>query len=167
MGVIGVPPHANNTHKTQFIDYSILQPLFFGDGNRNDLIQRFGCNPLLGINCVQTGDHIHAFDHFTENSIATVQSSLGSIGDKELATIGVGAGIGNTENTFGVEFQIRDFISIFIPRTTHTQASWVTYLSHKARNHAMEFNIIIETFCCQKNKAVDCQWSFLGVKFDF
>jgi len=74
MGVIGVPPHANNTHKTQFIEIIRSFSHYFSVMVIEMILSSVSAViPCWGSTAFKLVT-IHAFDHFTENSIATIQA---------------------------------------------------------------------------------------------
>jgi len=86
--------------------------------------------------------------------VFTIEKWRGDKGDKELAAISVGTGVGHTQQSWFVVGQITGkFTGIFVAWVASAGARRVTTLDHKTRNDPMENQVVIETLLSEKDRA--------------
>src|SRR5258708_38213910 len=86
----------------------------------------------------------------------TVKVWLRIKGNKELGTIGIGACIGNRQNTGAIVFQTQSdaLVSEFIARPTHACTGGVPTLGHKTGDYPVERGAIVKPITSQEHKVV-------------
>lgn len=101
-------------------------------------------------------DDVLASGHFAKHGMLSIEPRAGDVGDEELRTIGVGAGIGHRENArTGVLQRGMEFIGKFVAWAAGTGAVWASRLNHEVRNDAMELQTIVEALCGEVFKVLD------------
>src|ERR1035437_1968704 len=88
------------------------------------------------------------------------------MGDKELAAVGIGTGVGHRKSTGFVLLAVL-FIGKAVSRPAASSASRITCLDHEVRYHAVESRVVIETFFDKKDKIVDCLGGIGGKDLQF
>ena len=111
-------PRINKKAQTQMVcalssEIEIQKSLCFRNLDRVDLDTR-----RTGASWIAFGDrvdHIYTGDHFAKHGMLAVKVRRGTIGDEELAAIGVGAGIRHRQDARAAVFQGRvEFIGKFV-----------------------------------------------------
>ena len=119
------------------------ESLFFGDRDGLDDIAAEG-GVLLGVAAGDAVDHIHAADHLSENSVATIELIRGAKGDEELTTVGISSGVGHGNHPGLVELQITVFIHKLVTGAAHASAGWIAALGHEAFQHTVKGDTVKE-----------------------
>jgi len=97
------------------------------------------------------GDHgnfvgdVLAFDHFAEDGVLVVEPAGGGNGDKKLAAIGVGSGIGHGKFAgFGMLERRMKFVGEFVAGAAHAGAMRASALNHEIGNDAVEDQAVVK-----------------------
>src|SRR3974390_2511134 len=89
--------------------------------------------------------HILPFHHFAENRVAIVEPRRWSYGDKELAAIRVGTGIGHRQlASLGVLQKRMEFVGEFVAWISGASAARAATLDHELGNDAVKRQPIIK-----------------------
>src|SRR5699024_3516323 len=106
--------------------------------------------------------HIHAFDHFAESSVSAVQMRRSFVHDEELGTCGVrihspchGQNAFRVSQVVGQETILSEFARNGVARAADSGTLRVAALDHKAADHAVEDQAVIESFLNEAYKIVD------------
>ena len=95
-----------------------------------------------------------------------IQMRCGQMGDKELAAIGGGAGIGHCQYAFLIHSQ-RNFVLEFIARAPAAVTLGIAALRHEVGLYPVEGQAIVETACGQIHKIGNRQRGDLLVHHEF
>src|SRR5580704_2862500 len=116
--------------------------------------------------------HLIALDHFAENAVLVVEPGRGGNGDKELAAVGAGAGIGHGEQAVpGMIEVLMKFVGEFVAGAAAAGAFGVAALDHEIRNDAVEDGAIVERLAGlgslgERDEVLYSEWSLVGEKLD-
>ncbi len=90
-------------------------------------------------------DDMHSVDDFAKDGVAVVEPRGGFVGDKELATVGVWAGVGHAQDTGAIVCESgMKLVSEFVSRPTRSHAKRTTALDHKVLDDAVEGEAIVK-----------------------
>ena len=100
-------------------------------------------------------DDILSGSHFPEDGIILGQAAA-VIGqhNKELAAVGIGAGVGHGNRAFGVIQRFRQFIRKSVSRAAGAGAGRVAALNHEAFDHAVKDHAVVETVFRQEHEVI-------------
>ena len=85
-------------------------------------------------------DDVLAFGHRAEDGVLSVKPRGGDVGDKELAAVGPGSGVGHGEDAGFVVLEFRRALVLeAIARAAAAGAGRVAALDHEVRDDAVEF----------------------------
>ncbi len=113
-------------------------------------------------------EYVQTLCHLTEDSVYTVQVWCWTIGNEELAAVGVWTSICHRQHTYFVmlEFKRTGFVAELIAGTARACASWVAALHHEALDDTVEGGAIVESLAGKEDKVVDGYRSLLRKEFD-
>ena len=94
----------------------------------------------------QTFHNIHSFNNLTKHGVSAVELVYRIEGDKELASVRVGAGIGHTHYACFVKQQSVVFVAKFVAWAAQSKTAGVAGLCHKARQDSVEGNVVKPAF---------------------
>src|SRR2546430_17158656 len=84
-------------------------------------------------------DDVHAVDDLAKYRMLSCQPVGRRESNEELATVGVGTGVGHRENAGLIELAPRlEFVGELVAGTTGAVAEWIASLDHEVRDDAVE-----------------------------
>src|SRR5271157_50300 len=90
-------------------------------------------------------DYVVALDHFAKHAVFIVEVRGGGRGDKELAAVGIGSGIGHGEDAgLGVLEIGMELVGEFVAGTAASGAFRVATLNHEIGNDPMENGAVVK-----------------------
>ena len=116
------------------MSFSAVSELAFADG---DLFHFIALGDRI--------DHVLAFGHLAENRMLAVEPWGFDMGDEELRSIGVRAGVGHRENARTIVLQVgMKFVLKLVARTAGAGALRTTGLDHEVFDHAVELQTVVK-----------------------
>jgi hypothetical protein len=98
-------------------------------------------------------DDIHALHNLAKHGVLAVEVRSRAEGDKELAAVGAGTGVGHAERALAVVLEGRHELVLELGavdgRATGTSSGGVTALDHEAWDDAVEDDVVVFAGGCQ------------------
>ncbi len=111
-------------------------------------------------------DDVLTFGDFTEDGVLAVQPRRFDVGDEELRTVGVRAGVGHRENAWSVVLQVGvEFVLELVAGTAGSGTVWAAGLNHEVGDDAMELEPIVEAIAGELLEVADRFRNFVVVQF--
>lgn len=108
-------------------------------------------------------DDVLACGDFAEHGMLSIEPRARDVGDEELGTVGVRAGIGHRENARASVLQRGvEFIGKLVAWAASSCAVWAAGLNHEVRDYAMKLQAIVKAFFGKVFKVLDSLGSLVG-----
>src|SRR5580704_9665444 len=116
--------------------------------------------------------YIIALDHLAEDAVLVVEPRRGGDGDKELAAVGAGAGIGHGEQAvLRMSEVLMEFVAEFVAGAAAASAFGVAALDHEIWNYAVKDRAVVERLAglsplSKRDEVLHGKWRLVGEKLD-
>ncbi len=108
--------------------------------------------------------HIFSCCKTAKDAVFAIQPVGGNVGDKELAAVGAGTGIGHTEDARSIMFESGiELIFELISGSTSACAGGIAPLDHEIVDDTVKGAAIIIAFSSEKEEVVDSDGGFVGI----
>src|SRR5690606_13443803 len=111
-------------------------------------------------------DDLLAFNHLAEHGVLAVQPRARHVGNKELAAIGAGTGIGHRQHAALVRQAIAGLVLETVARAAGTGALGAAALDHEVVQHAVEIQAVVEAALGEVDEVGNRQRRLVGSQFN-